>query len=353
MRLGIARSIAFLALAILTGSALAQGLMSVTGEAADIAARQMEERLKEEGLSLNKKDIERLNSYYSHVTYLTELRKRVTLSGRAASAAGLTKEANAMAAERKALDTIWKQLPSDPPRGSGNMPGFWQQLQKYQSQRLKSNATRLAKSEKLLNDVNKVLDKQARGGSGSSEGRLPGQWAGIVIGLGPQNDAPGTMSFFVNGQEVTGNGQEIKVSLGKPVIIRAVGVDARRSMIRKFQETAATSLKGTPTDYFLSYETQSGNFKGSSSFNMGTEEYSWSISLSGDRDAEYKISDSKLKIGLAQDLATLTFGNQVTMKITVSMSIAWKASSMRPAGRRESTENGTAKGTITLKFLPD
>lgn len=86
---------------------------------------------------------------------------------------------------------------------------------------------------------------------------------------------------------------------------------------------------------------------------MGTEEYSWSISLSGDRDAEYKISDSKLKIGLAQDLATLTFGNQVTMKITVSMNIAWKASSMRPAGRRESTENGTAKGTITLKFLPD
>lgn len=340
-------------LAVFSGSALAQGLMSVTGEAADIAARQMEERLKEEGLSLTKKDIERLDSYYSHVTYLNELRKRVTLNGRAASAAGLTKEANAMAAERKALDTIWKQLPTDPPRGSGNMPGFWQQLQKYQSQRLKSNATRLAKSEKALNDVTRALDKQARGGSGSSEGRLPGQWAGIVSGLGPQNDAPGTLQFFVNGQEVTRNGQEIKVSLGKPVIIRVVGVDARRSMIRKFQETAATSLKGTPSDYSIAYETQSGNFKGSSTFSMRSEEYSWSISMSGDRDADYVLSDSKLKPGLKEDLATVKFSNQVTLKITVSMNISWNASSMRPAGRRDSQENGTAKGTITLKFLPD
>jgi len=348
------------ALALLFSLALAswaQGIYQVTSEAAARAAYEFEQSLKDNGLNMSKSDMKAVEFLFRQKEAITTLRKNLIEAERRASASGLKDEVKKLQAEKKALDTIWKHLPQVPTIAQirGNEPGLEQQLREYVAQRAKGDERRIGRTDQVVQKVVQKIEKTKQEGNAPAT-RSPndkGAWVAIVTQTPPLPDKHGSVEILINGQTVTRTSQEVRVRLGQPLLIRVIGIDARRSMIRGFTETAITDLVGTKTDYGITYKAKSGNFSGTSTFTMKSEEYEWAISLSGDRDADYKISDSRIKPGLKDDLATVTFKNQVTLKITVSMKIAWSADSARPGGRKTGTEEGTARTTFTVKVVPD
>lgn len=347
------------ALALLFSFALtcwSQGIYQVTSEAAERAAYEFEKSLKDNGLNMSKSDMKAMEFLFRQKEAITALRKNLIEAERKASASGLKDEVKKLQAEKKALDTIWKNLPQVPTikQIRGNQPGLEQQVREYVAQRAKGDERRIGRSDQVVQKVIQKIDKVKEEGTspGSRSPNDRGAWAALVTQTPPLPDKHGSVEILINGQTVTRTSQEMRVRLGQPLLIRVIGIDARRSMIRGFTETAITDLVGTKTDYGITYKAKSGQFSGSSTFTMKSEEYEWTISMTGDRDADYKIADSKIKPGLKDDLATVSFKNQVTLKVTVKMKIVWAMDAARPGGRKTGTEEGAAKTTFTVKLLP-
>lgn len=348
------------ALALLFSFALAasaQGIYQVTSEAAERAAYEFEQSLKDNGLNMSKADMKAMEHLFRQKEALMAMRKKVVETERQAAASGLKDEVKKMQAEKKALDTIWKNLPSVPTIAQirGNQPGLEQQVRQYVAQRAPGDEKRIGQADKAVQKVVQKIDKVKEGSEGgsTSSGGDRNAWVAMVTQSGALPDKAGSVELMVQGQVVSRAKQEIKVRLGQPLMIRAIGIDARRSMIRGFQETAVIDLVGAKSDYGISYKGKSGSFNGTSTFSMKSEDYDWSISLSGDRDASYKLSDSRIKPGLNNDMATITFKNQVTVTVTVSAKITWGVDAMRPGGRKTGTEDGAAKTSFTIKVVPD
>lgn len=354
----VIRAAAIIALAATAGFSAAQSVFQATSEAAEIAAHQFEQSLRDNGLALRPDDRKAVDYLFRHKEAIVSLRKKLAESEQKAKAAGLTSEVKQLQKEKKALDAMWKELPSVPTikEIKGNQPGFEQQLRAYTAQRAKGNEKRIEQSDKTIttvsNKIKKVATGEAGGGS-SSGGSDPNRWVALMSVSGQMPDKPGSVEILVNGQIVSSPQQEIKIRKGETLKVRAVGIDARRSMIRGFTESAATSLVGESSDYGIKYKTSSGSFTGTSSFSMKAEEYNWSISISGDRDADYKLSDSRVKNGIQNDLAVFTFKTQFTATITITGSVSWASDSMRPAGRRTGSEEGSFKTTFKIKVMPD
>lgn len=351
------RSLSLLA-AVALAAALGAQIYDAVAEGADRMAHQMIDDMKASGMMLTRDDQKRMEAYYRHHEAIQAMRRQVVETERKARAAGMTAQADALVKQKASLDVMFKNLPKPPPPGSHNMyPGFNQQLENWSRLTAAGEKKRVEAVETQVKTVKKqIQDRSAgAGGSGGGGARPTGgsNWVVLIESVSGAPGQSGSVEFQVNGQSVTRARQEIRVSRGAPILVRAVAIDPRRAMIRSFQETAQTSLEGNRDDYTIAYRTKAGSFNGKSVFSMASESYNWSVQLGGDRDADYKVGDSKIKPGLSKDLVTITYGTQVTASFSVQGEVNWQFSSQRPAGNRTGAENGKASGTLKLRVMPD
>ena len=329
---------------------------------ADLAARetvnQIQYTMKDLGIPTSQVDIKRMEFAVQQQQRLIELRKRLTLASREFSSNNNASGAKECQTDLARVNQMLKEIPQPPTaellrKNKFNCPSYWDSLNSF----TKLRAPGIEKAVNTLGPKVEKLEKGSKGAGGESGGgsnATGGSAYEAVVTVSATVDAKtkaGGVDVFINGVKVDHTKQSVSIRLGQPFIVKLVAVDARRAFIRNFEEPTNTT-KNNSDDYMISYTTNIGTSKATTTWNMSSEEYSVGVSGVNPDSAQYKQSSSGLKPGIKNDLVTFNFTRPFQATIQASMSSEWKSHSQRPGGIRDGSEKGSAKATIQLNVYP-
>ncbi|WP_395093925.1 hypothetical protein [Armatimonas sp.] len=352
------RATATLAVCIFSTTAYSQ----VIYQSADLIARetvnQIQYTMKDLGIPTSQVDIKRMEFAVQQQQRLVELRKRLTLASREFSSNNNASGAKECQTDLARVNQMLKEIPQPPTaellkKNKFNCPSYWDNLNSF----TKLRAPGIEKAVNTLGPKVEKLEKGSKGAGGESGGgsnATGGSAYEAVVTVSATVDAKtkaGGVDVFINGVKVDRTKQSVSIRLGQPFVVKLVAVDARRAFIRNFEEPTNTT-KNKSDDYMISYTTDNGSFKGTTTWNMSSEEYLVGVSGLNSDSAQYTQSSSGLQPGIKNDLITFKFTRPFQATIQAAMSSEWKSHAQRPGGIRDGSEKGSAKATIQLNIYP-